>query len=158
MWFKVKNDRTQYMFNEIFLMRLCVLLLSTWQLAMVLFKGEIKKAERHLEELRNTSYPNPSLNFECIFLNLYYPSGFFKSYVHFLFRGVAGTCSGNQGCWWIQPRLSLPGVEWLCLLSHKAVCTDSLVGPGSGKDQSRKKSVQPTIYTQGTVHKISRWR
>jgi len=96
----MKNDRTKYMFNEIFLRRrLCVLSLSTWQLAMVLFKGEIKKAERHLEGLRNTSYPNPPLNLEYIFLNLSPPSGVFKSYAHFLSRGAAGTCSGNQGCW-----------------------------------------------------------
>lgn len=112
---------------------------------VVRFKSEIKKAEvlrKTKEQKLSQSTQNQNIfSWSC------YSLGFFKSYVHFLFRGVAGTCSGNQGCWWIQPRLSLPGVEWLYLLFHTAVCTDSLVGPGSGKDQSKKKSVEPTIDT-----------
>lgn len=134
------------MFHEIFPMGLHSLcFLPTWQIRCFL-KVKIRW-QRQLEEPRHRSCPTAPLNLEpeYIFLNPCYPLGFFNSYVHFLFQGVAGTCSGNQGCWWIQPRLSLPGVEWLYLWFHTAVCTDSLAVPGSRKDQSGKKSVHPII-------------
>lgn len=139
-WWKMKNNDGNSRWGHMaFLTNLA---------GVLLFQSEMQKAGGP-KTVKKRQYPTQTqAQNQNTFPRLPHLPGWIKSYVHFLSQGAAGTCWGSQGYWWIPPGLSLPAVEWLYLLFHTAVCTSSLAGPGSGKDQPRKQSVQPTVSSR----------